>query len=232
MPSFMKASRRDEDAGEGGRVAKKNKMTTKAAADPGNELTKLIHAIGQLSMDTARETRDLSGIIMQNILVENSEAWAQEGVEEGKTFWDLVKAHPGENLGSPHIRIGLRCLHSLIMDKEANSEFLKGMTQWWKESIQDKSQAEVAEELQIFKVRQPKVGSKTWRKQGVGKTSEEEMEDASYTKVTICLRNSNVQRAVVMEMVRRGGLLKTGSAPMSPSEREVKRLLTAARKWT
>ena len=107
----------------GGKVAASGKET-------GNEINKLVQAIGYLALETARESRDHGGILMQSCLVENTEQWAKDGLEEGRSFAELVKERPGENLGSPHIRVGLRSLETLINSTDAGQVFQSEMRKW------------------------------------------------------------------------------------------------------
>ena len=60
-----------------------------------------------------------------------------EGVNEGEAFQQEVKENPGKDLGSPHIRIALKTLHSLI------------------------------QEILIFDMKVPEKQSNTWRKKGI-----------------------------------------------------------------
>ena len=144
MPSFMKTNRREEEGNEPGADKKKLKVAGKAEKANTNDFEKLIQAIGHLSLDNAKETRELAGVLMQTFLVEETETWAQLGLKEGKEFAEMVKDQPGANLGSPHIRVGLKCLHSLMVDSEARPEFAKSMKEWWTVSVADKTSDEIA----------------------------------------------------------------------------------------
>ena len=212
-------------------------VNEKKEMSAGGELSKLVQAIGHLSLDTARDSREHSGILMQSFLVENSEKWAKEGLEEGKNFAELVKEQPGVNLGSPHVRVSLQSLGTMINSGDADPEFQTKMKKWWAECIVEKTPEEIPIEIEIWRVRQPKKSQKNWRKGGVGKkalassstatsveAAEDEETEANYTKVQMRMRDANIQQLISNEIMRRGGLMKTGGAPASPGEREVKRL--------
>ena len=249
MPSFMKAARRDAEE-EGGEGKRRKQRGGGAAAwvddkkwwkqEGGNgELSKLVQAIGYLSLDTARDSREHSGILMQSFLVENNEKWAMDGLEEGKKFAELVKEQPGVNIGSPHIRVSLQSLGTMINSADADPDFQLKMKKWWAEFIVEKTPEEIAVEIEIWRVQQPKKSTKNWKKGGVGKkalastssasgaAAEEEgaEAEANYTKVQMRMKDQAIQQMISNEIMRRGGLMKTGGAPASPGEREVKRLL-------
>ena len=72
---------------------------------------------------------------------------------------DKVKAQPGKNHGSPHIEVGLGCIHAII-EAMPDGDEQKKFTDWWQECIQGaKTQEAVAEEIQIFTARVPKKSS-------------------------------------------------------------------------
>ena len=84
--------------------------------------------------------------------------------------------------------------------------------------------------MQIWRTRQPKQASTNWKRSGIGKSVRKEKDvaegdDSIYIKVVICFKTPQLQAAIVQEVFRRGGVLKTGAAPLSPGEREVKKLL-------
>ena len=58
---------------------------------------------------------------------------------------------------------------------------------------------------------------------------EDEEAEANYTKLQLCMKDPQAQKLIVDEIMRRGGLAKTGSAPASPGEREVRRLIKKMR---
>ena len=62
--------------------------------------------------------------------------WVKEGIEENEEWLKEMKERPGENIGSPHVRVCLVALHALITSEEAQQQkfeqSLKGLKEWWK----------------------------------------------------------------------------------------------------
>ena len=74
-------------------------------------------ALANTSIEQDRELREHTGSLNRVILMPISGAptgFLADGVNEGEAFQQEVKENPGKDLGTPHIRIALKTLHSLI----------------------------------------------------------------------------------------------------------------------
>ena len=191
LPSFLEGS----GAGEGKKRAK-----TSQAPKEEDLLTELCVALANTSIEQDRELREHTGSLNRVILMPISGAptgFLAEGVNEGEAFQQEVKENPGKDLGSPHIRIALKTLHSLI------------------------------QEILIFKMRVPEKQSNTWRKKGIRRKKDMEIEEdeSKFIRVEFCLENKNIQAALARLLVELGGIQKTGPPPPKKNIRLVKSLL-------
>ena len=142
--------------------------------------------IAHISID--RKTRENSGALrtMALILADprgDLPKWVKAGIEENEAWLKEMKERPGENIGSPHVRVCLIALHALLTSEEIQQQKFeqpfKALKEWWK-VVTKEGQAkenEVASEIKIFKIRGPP-------KKGGNFEDDEEMEQGSTASTT------------------------------------------------
>ena len=159
-------------------------------------------------------------------------------------FNEQVKANPGENIGSPHVRIAMKFFMALGKSKDLEPKFLEKLKTWWQKSIQDKDAHEVALAIPFFKPRKPQTqkggGQKKKKEKAGGNSSasasaaaaatgkeDEEVWDGEeqYAKLQLAMRDQEVMMMVTAELERWGGCLKPGPEPRSFNERDVMKKL-------
>ena len=136
-------------------------------------LTELCVALANTSIEQDRELREHTGSLNRVILMPISGAptgFLADGVNEGEAFQQEVKENPGKDLGSPHIRIALKTIHSLITDVNLNKDpnvqqVQREIEQRWNKDVMVNgtrtTEMEIAQEILIFKMRMPEKQSTT-----------------------------------------------------------------------
>ena len=141
----------------------------------------MISALQLAHISNDRETRENSGALRTVALIHTDSKgdlpkWVKAGIEENEAWLKEMKERPGENIGSPHVRVCLITLHALITSEEIQQQkfeqSLKGLKEWWKVMTK-----EVASEIKIFKIRGPP-------KRGSNFEDDEEMEQISTASTT------------------------------------------------
>jgi len=157
-----------------------------------------------------------------------------KGVAEGRKFQEDVTNNPGEAVGSPHVRIALVTLHSLINEHQGKPQ-VKELTEWWRKvTANEATEEEMGAEILIFRCQAPKTPSKTWKRKGImkkGKGKGSKMDDIveeKYIKVKFCLETKSAQAALLDFLLEMGGIQKTGTPPPNPHIRQLKKLLKGA----
>ncbi len=193
-----------------------------------------------------RETRENSGALRTVALIyANAKGelpkWVKEGIEENEEWMKEMKDRPGENIGSPHVRVCLTALHALITSEEAQQQkfeqYLKVLKEWWKAMTKEgkAKENEVAAEIKIFKIRGPP-------KKGNGPPEDdEEMECAStastasgkgqtkriYARMEFMMETREAQATIRNLLEQMGAEIKNGPAPCLQPTRRVKEDLKA-----
>ena len=136
LPSFWKA------AGQ----AKEKRAKTSQAPKEEDLLTELCVALANTSIEQDRDIREHAGSLNRVVPMPSSGApigFLAERVNEGEAFQQEVKENPGKDLGSPHIRIALKTIHSLIADVNLSTDpnvqqIQREIEQWWSQEDESK----------------------------------------------------------------------------------------------
>ena len=195
----------------------------------------LLLAVAHLSLEAMATSRENAACSSISMLVDIEWECTRDGLEEGKIFNEQVKAQPGENIGSPHVRIAMKFFMALGKMPGLEPKFLEKLMKWWQNSIQQKDASEVALAVPLFKLRKPQVQKAGWQKKkdfGGGSSAsaaaaattqevEEETWVDQYAKLQMALRDQEIMMAIVEALEKRGGSIKSGPAPKSHNERDV-----------
>jgi hypothetical protein len=180
--------------------------------------------VAQLSLENAANLREVNATLMTTILapLESTAVW--KALEEGQVYNQAVKGNKGANLGSPHVRIGLKFFQEFCAMPEVQRDPVMKATieDWWNSEIcTPQTTADMlAAEIIVFKIRKPQKPTKQ-RITAYGAPLE------TYAKVTMALGTRSqdfleaFKRYVTEELQWH---VKVGPAPKGFNEREVLRL--------
>ena len=87
----------------------------------------MIAALQIAHITNDRETRENSGALRTVALIFTDPRgdlpkWVKAGIEENEAWLKEMKERPGENIGSPHVRVCLIALHALITSEEIQQQ--------------------------------------------------------------------------------------------------------------
>ena len=233
MPSWMKRGR--ENASEG-REEKKGRGRWEIH----EQLADMISALQIAHISNDRETRENSGALRTVALVfpdsrGDLPKWIKLGIEENDAWQKELKEKPGENIGSPHVRMCLITMHALLTSEEIQQQKfeqpLKALKEWWR-MVTKEGQAkenEVASEIKIFKIRGPP-------KRGSNFEEDEEMDQGSaasttsgggppkklYARMEFVMETKDAQITLRKILEQLGAEIKNGPAPCLQPTRKVK----------
>ena len=204
----------------------------------------LLLAVAHLSLEAMATSRENSACSSISMLVDIEWECTRDGLEEGRIFNEQVKAQPGENIDSPHVRIAMKFFMALGSMPGLEPSFLEKLMAWWKHSIQQKDASEVALAIPLFKLKKPQVQKSGWQKKkgsggessssaalkAMAKEGEEEEWVDQYAKLQMALRDQELMMLIVEALEKRGGSIKAGPAPKSHNERDVLKKLKEAMK--
>jgi hypothetical protein len=247
MPEFMGSQKRRADDDDEGAAPGSTKKANNSAGKGGGKGARgggrgqglaqqnfeqndhaLLQAVANLSLGTALVARELvSASIIETILVGMNSQMATQGLQEGKMYNELAQQRKGQNIGSPHIRIALKCLKALSEEKDLDKDFKELLACWWKEKILNKDTFSVEAEIKIWKVQKPQTQTAGWKKQTEPPAAQGQMDDEEeYSKFTIAIASPILQEGLLKEMARLfGATRKSGVAPREHFERKVLELL-------
>ena len=218
---------------------KGNEKGGKGKGGKDNLDSSLLLAVAHLSLEAMATSRENSACSSISMLVDIDWECTREGLEEGKIFNEQVKAQPGENIGSPHVRIAMKFFMALGRMPGLEPSFLEKLMTWWKNSIQQKDASEVALAIPLFKLRKPQVQKSDWQKKKgsggessssaaspllvsvVAREGDEEEWVNQYAKLQMSLRDQGLMMLIVEALEKQGGSIKAGPAPKSHNERDV-----------
>ena len=223
---------------------KGNEKGGKGKGGKDNLDSSLLLAVAHLSLEAMATSRENSACSSISMLVDIEWECTRDGLEEGRIFNEQVKAQPGENIGSPHVRIAMKFFMALGRMPGLEPSFLEKLMTWWKNSIQQKDASEVALAIPLFKLRKPQVQKSGWQKKkgsggessssaalkAMAKEGEEEEWVDQYAKLQMALRDQELMMLIVEALEKRGGSIKAGPAPKSHNERDVLKKLKEAMK--
>ena len=201
----------------------------------------MIAALQLAHITNDRETRENSGALRTVALIYTDPKgdlpkWVKAGIEENEAWLKEIKERPGENIGSPHVRVCLVTLHALITSEEIQQQkfeqSLKGLKERWKVMTKEgqAKENEVAAEIKIFMIKGPP-------KKGRGfLEDEEEMEHVStastasgggqtkkaYARMEFMMETKEAQTIIRKLLEQMGAEIKNGPAPCLQPTRKVK----------
>ena len=226
----MARRRVDEAKGEAKKMGKQGEKDV---------LEQLVIILAQLSLANSAELREITGMLVVTYLVPIESKVATACLVAGKDYQELVtelratkddikkKREAGEvmedaeELGAPHVSIAMQGILCLIRDVEVLDDLKAEVKQWWLSRIQGKSEMEVKQEIQMWKLRKPQKGKPVKLGKGV---------KGEYAKVNFSFSNNHVGDMICKALEAIGGIRKTGAAPRGWLERESMKLLDRFRK--
>ena len=155
-----------------------------------------------------------------------------QGSQDGPNDMELSE------MGSPHVKVALVTILTMVEEMtntplrwgEADPHWksLNNIKNWWIQEIQNKDEAHVHEQVQIFKISKPQVSSAGWRRKGI--KHKERMpvdgdEDDSYFKIELCLLDKKIQKDFLTICMELGGVIKEGTPPPNKQIRMLKKAL-------
>ena len=235
MPAWTKRSRENGSDERGEKKGRGKKELDEQVMD-------MLATLQIAHITNDRETRENSGALRTVALIHaNAKGefpkWVKDGIEKNEEWMRDMRENPGENIGSPHVRVCLTTLLALLTSEEAQKfeQPLKGLKEWWKSMTKEgkATENEVAAEIKIFKIRGPP-------KKGNG-SDEEEMEGTStastasgrgqakktYTRMEFMMETREAQVAIRNLLEQMGAEIKNGPAPCLQPTRRVKEDLKA-----
>ena len=231
MPAWTKRSRENGSDERGEKKGRGKK-------DMDEQIMDMLATLQIAHITNDRETRENSGALRTVALIHATARgdfpkWVKDGIEENEEWMKEMRERPGENIGSPHVRVCLTTLLALLQSEEAQKfEQSKGLKEWWKVMTKDGNakENEVAAEIKIFKIRGPP-------KKGNGPIEEEEdMEwnstastasgkgptKKTYARMEFMMENREAQAAIRNLLEKMGAEIKNGPAPCLQQTRKVK----------
>ena len=238
-PAWMKRGR---ESGSDERGEKKGR----GKKEMDEHVMEMLAALQMAHISNDRETRENSGALRTVALIHaNAKGdfpkWVKDGIEENEEWMKDMRERPGENIGSPHVRVCLTTLLALLQSEEAQKlEQSKGLKEWWKDMTKDGNakENEVAAEIKIFKIRGPP-------KKGNASIEEEEDMDWNstastasgkgptkkvYARMEFMMENKQAQAAIRNLLEKMGAEIKNGPAPCLQQTRKVKEDLKVLQK--
>ena len=122
----------------------------------------LLRAVAQLSLENASSIREINATLVTILLAPISAPPVVKALLEGQVYNLAAKRRKGENLGSPHVKIGLCFFQELgampaVMNDPVMKQTLEG---WWRDEIVGASADTRASEMIVFKIRKPQKATK------------------------------------------------------------------------
>ena len=240
MPAWTKRSRENGSDERGEKKGRGKK-------DMDEQIMDMLATLQIAHITNDRETRENSGALRTVALIHATARgdfpkWVKDGIEENEEWMKEMRERPGENIGSPHVRVCLTTLLALFTSEEAQKfeQPLKGLKEWWKVMTKDgkAKENEVAAEIKIFKIRGPP-------KKGNGSIEDEEEMDwnsaastasgkgptkKTYARMEFMMENREAQVAIRGLLELMGAEIKNGPAPCLQPTRRVKEDLKALQK--
>ena len=193
----------------------------------------LVIALGEAHLQTEREVRENSSCVKTTVLFYRDEAgnfpdWAQEGATEFGLWLKEVDDRVGEDVGSPHVRVGVKSLLALLNSSQLKDAKLQEkkekLVAWWKNKIeQEEKSAEM--EIVIFRVSTPPPSNKETKEVDVDMVEVRR----EFIKVVFVLADKSAQENLKDILKEIGGDIKNGPAPRSKATKRVQQLLRQAK---
>ena len=223
MPTWMKRGASESEGGP-----RKQRAVNKT-----DIMEDLVIALGEAHLLSEREVRENSSCAKTTVLfyrdeVGNFPDWAQEGATEFGLWLKEVDDRVGEDVGSPHVRVGVKSLLALINSPQLKDIKLQArkeqLVAWWKNKI-EKEEKSAETEIVIFRVSTPPPKNKG------GKEEDVDMEEGrrEFLKVVFVLADKTAQENLKDIMKEIGGDIKNGPAPRSKATKRVQQLLRQAK---
>ena len=230
MPSWAKRR------AEGGADAVAKKRTT----DQDHLIPALTQALANAHMIVERDLRETSACVKTTALIfsetpheEKWPKWVEEALDELSVWFqklDSEAATDRQKPGSPHVQIGARTILAVInhpdIKKVEHKALRDRLLQWWEQSVavQDKTENEVAEEIQVFRVSGPPPN-----KQANEDAMEQEGQTRPFVKIIYRLSDPGVMRDFTKALQILHADIRRGPGPKSKPTKEVARLLKQIR---
>ena len=171
LPSWLKRDGEQEN----------EQRSTRRRKGPGSsqdQMLELTTLMAQSHLQTDRQNRENSGCLKVTSLYFKSQqdtnwpAWVQEGLDAADTWFRKLREQQGDDTrdngrlgskgpGSPHVQVGtktiLAILNTEVLKKSEQQELRTRLINWWttKLAMPGKTENEVAEEIQVFRVEGP-----------------------------------------------------------------------------
>ena len=153
---------------EGGHEEEK-RSTRRRRDNNQDQVLELTALLAQSHLQTERLTRENSGCLKVTALFQKTQsdedwpAWVQEGLKATDTWFRNLKegTQGGKGPGSPHVQTGTKTIHAVLntetLKKPEHQTLRKRLTDWWttKVMIAGKTENDLAEEIQVFRVEGP-----------------------------------------------------------------------------
>ena len=124
LPAFMAKKAADGDQGQ-----KRKKGQQESQSSQLDAIMELCTAIGAVQVDQDRELREHSAILNRVVLMPYDKpvsGYLSDGVDAGEEFLQEMRQRPGEEIGSPHVRVSLQTLSNLLADKDVGKDRTTG----------------------------------------------------------------------------------------------------------
>ena len=204
-------------------------------------LEQLVMILAQLCLANSSEIRELTGMLVVTHLLPVDSSVAVACLAAGKEYQNSVatlraekdsvkkqreegkELEDPEELGAPHVVIAMEGLMAIMKDEKIDAKLRKDLGSWWKDKINGKTESEIKEVVQMWRLRKPQKG-KPLRLGGKGSAAIE------YVKLTFSFSEVKEEELLCKMMKELGGQRKIGAAPKGWLEREASKLLAKAQK--
>ena len=228
MPSWAK---RGAD-GSADVVAQPKRRTT----NQDHLIPALTQALASAHMIVERDLRETSACVKTTALIfsesrseEKWPGWVEGALDELNTWFQKLDGeadtdHPKP--GSPHVQVGVRTISAVLnhpdMKKAEHKTMRDRLLQWWNQSVlvQGKSENDVAEEIQVFRVSGPPPN-----KQANDDDMEQEGQTRPFVKIVYRLSNPDAMRDFTQALQILHADIRRGPGPRSKPTKEVAKLL-------
>jgi hypothetical protein len=178
----------------------------------------MLNGVAKLALEAKADAREMKGFLEFTVLLPAILYFIQAGLEAGRKYAEKALKAKGTDLGPPHIQVALQTLRAMAktetLAKEA--EFLAKLEAFWK-LITTTHESKLPFFVHVFRIQKPKKASQA-------------IMDGGYAKRTFRFapewkEPQGLQTAILNLCKSQGYQLKSGTAPRTQQEREVRQML-------
>ena len=190
------------------------------------------------------QDRENSGCLKTTALYSKSQqdtdwpAWVQEGLDAADTWFRKLRENDTQDQGSkgpgsPHVQIGTKTIHAIlnteVLKKSEQQELRSRLMNWWttKVTMPGKTENEVAEEIQVFRVEGPPPTTRdtAMKIEESDDDMEEEPKKTPFVKITFRLNSEQARTDLTSALRLLRADIRFGTAPRTNATKQLVKLL-------